>query len=621
MRHVLKSLLTLILLVSSIAFAATPLPPAFDPERHMLVSEVKPGMKGYGLSVFFGSKIDRFDVEVLSILRNFGPKSDVVLIRATGANLEHTGAIAGMSGSPIYLTDETGKSRLIGAFAYGWPMMKDPLAGVQPIEYMLTLPAEKQEFAAAGALPPAGKWSLLSTLAERRKALQTLGQDAVAPPLQLTRLAVPLSVSGMSASQSGQLSRLFVAAGLTPMQAGGGGDIDKQIKLEPGSVMAVPLLAGDIDMTAVGTCTEVLGGKAYGFGHPFTGTGPIELPMCAGEIQGVIANLVTSFKLGSASRAVGTLLSDESSGVAGRLGAAPPTAPIQWKVRYADGSLDRIYRFNAVIHPQFTPLLASAAAYGALSASRELPHYNTIDYRITIVFSDDRKVQLADRMVNVDPMSLFSAMGMPISVATENPFGRILVKSIEGEVEIKDGAATAELLHAGTSRQVYRPGETVKFFATLRPFRSLDVVRELEFVLPAEIPDGSYTLVVSELARFLADEQTASPFRFTAAKLDDIFSAINDLSSLRSDALHLRLMQNSPGVAVGRSSLPRLPGTHRQMLLASGRSDVVAYMPSTARHVPSDWVVSGAVELPIQVNRKGRSAGTKQPDQASLADK
>src|SRR5205814_1979313 len=67
-------------------------------------------------------------------------KYDVILIDCKGANLEHTGAIAGMSGSPIFLKDDAGRERMIGAFAYGWPMVKDPVAGVQPIEYMLELP-------------------------------------------------------------------------------------------------------------------------------------------------------------------------------------------------------------------------------------------------------------------------------------------------------------------------------------------------------------------------------------------------------------------------------------------------------------------------------------------------
>src|SRR5437868_74100 len=91
----------------------TPLPPGFDPQRHMLVSEVKEGMTGYGISVFSGTKLERFDVKVLSVLHNFNPKYDVVLIDCHGANLEHTGSIAGMSGSPVYLKDDQGRERMI----------------------------------------------------------------------------------------------------------------------------------------------------------------------------------------------------------------------------------------------------------------------------------------------------------------------------------------------------------------------------------------------------------------------------------------------------------------------------------------------------------------------------
>src|SRR5689334_13784003 len=90
-----------------VALAARParadVPPAkgrpaslFDPARHMRVSEVKPGMKGYGLTVFKGTKIEKFDVEVLSVLKNFNPKYDVVLIKCNNEYLEHTGSIAGM---------------------------------------------------------------------------------------------------------------------------------------------------------------------------------------------------------------------------------------------------------------------------------------------------------------------------------------------------------------------------------------------------------------------------------------------------------------------------------------------------------------------------------------------
>src|SRR5579862_5955541 len=97
----------LILNLSSLSIVRADAAPAaaslFDPARHMRVSEVRPGMTGYGLSVFRGTKIERFNVEVVSVLKNFNPKYDVVLIRCHGQDLEHTGPIAGMSGSPIYL--------------------------------------------------------------------------------------------------------------------------------------------------------------------------------------------------------------------------------------------------------------------------------------------------------------------------------------------------------------------------------------------------------------------------------------------------------------------------------------------------------------------------------------
>src|SRR5213075_2084279 len=142
MKH-LVVLCALLLLLRAPAFADDQTtPPGFDPQKHMRVSEIKPGMKGYGLSVFRGTKIERFDAEVISILRNFNPKLNVILVRLSGQNLEHTGGIAGMSGSPIYLKDEEGRERLAGAFAYGWPMGKDPVGGVQPIEYMLALPTK-----------------------------------------------------------------------------------------------------------------------------------------------------------------------------------------------------------------------------------------------------------------------------------------------------------------------------------------------------------------------------------------------------------------------------------------------------------------------------------------------
>ena len=104
----------------------------------MSVDEVRPGMKGFGKTVFQGTKIEQFDVELLGVLKNFAPKQDMILARLSGGPLARTGVIAGMSGSPVYVD-----GKLIGAVAFSFPFATEPIAGIQPIQQMLGLLDQK----------------------------------------------------------------------------------------------------------------------------------------------------------------------------------------------------------------------------------------------------------------------------------------------------------------------------------------------------------------------------------------------------------------------------------------------------------------------------------------------
>src|SRR5205823_6655361 len=93
----------------------------------------KAGMKGYGLTVFSGTTPTKFDVEIVSVLKNFRPAQDLILIKTPNhPRLDAAHVVAGMSGSPIYLND-----KMIGAYAYGWISGTEPVAGVTPIRNML----------------------------------------------------------------------------------------------------------------------------------------------------------------------------------------------------------------------------------------------------------------------------------------------------------------------------------------------------------------------------------------------------------------------------------------------------------------------------------------------------
>src|SRR3954453_23848014 len=107
-------------------------------QKMMSVDEIKPGMKGYGKTVFQGTKIEQFDVELLGVLKNYAPKQDMILARLSGGPLAKTGVIAGMSGSPVYID-----GKLLGAVAFSFPFATEPIAGIQPIQQMLGLLDQK----------------------------------------------------------------------------------------------------------------------------------------------------------------------------------------------------------------------------------------------------------------------------------------------------------------------------------------------------------------------------------------------------------------------------------------------------------------------------------------------
>ena len=96
------------------------------------LKQVRAGMKGVGKTVFAGTQISEFDVEILGVLENVGPKQSIILARLSGGPLEKTGVLQGMSGSPVYID-----GKLVGAVAMAFPFSKEPIGGIRPIEEML----------------------------------------------------------------------------------------------------------------------------------------------------------------------------------------------------------------------------------------------------------------------------------------------------------------------------------------------------------------------------------------------------------------------------------------------------------------------------------------------------
>src|SRR5215470_7359685 len=203
-----RSFFLLILLISAFSLTLSAQTPQF-----MSVDEVQPGMKGIGKTVFQGTKIEQFDVELLGVLKNFAPKQDMILARLSGGPLARTGVIAGMSGSPVYID-----GKLLGAVAFSFPYATEPIAGIQPIQQMLGLldqkttpqriaegPSERGGILPAES-PTAFIYSQLQKVAQGTPLAQVFLPESLAnsgtaaAASSLTRIQTPLFVSGATLS-------------------------------------------------------------------------------------------------------------------------------------------------------------------------------------------------------------------------------------------------------------------------------------------------------------------------------------------------------------------------------------------------------------------------------------
>jgi len=357
----------------------------------MPVDQVKPGMRGYGLTVFRGADPDSFRVEVVDVLHNVtAPKGDLIIVSCSGKPLDETGVIAGMSGSPVYID-----GRLIGALAYAWPFAKEPLAGVTPINEMLVAFDRGLQAGSPGGVGavPGGGWSGLESFYSRLEKYLTrdfgpVGKDGAWPaePLagftggfislaagggsggegsahRLAPIPTPLVVSGMNSTAYNRLGEMTSLANCIPLRSGKSSLSRREtIHLRPGSALAVQLISGDMDVSGVGTVTYVDGDKLLAFGHPMFLAGTVDFPMATAYIDAVIPSVFVSSKLGSAVQTVGAIRQDRSTAIAGLLGAESRPISLQVDVDLGGGDAAS-FNYRLARSSLLTPSLVTLAVF------------------------------------------------------------------------------------------------------------------------------------------------------------------------------------------------------------------------------------------------------------------
>lgn len=338
---------------SPINFSGQLAPPSIellsDSTEFISWEDLKPGQKGYGLTVFQGDKPERFEVEFAGVT-DLTSKVKLVLVRM-GHPLENSEVLAGMSGSPVYF-EQQGKWKLAGALAYSIGSFSSDkfLGGITPIQAMLN-------------------------------------QENFSGLIQTNSNVYPLQPKIKNLANSTVGTKNLRSA--------------KPIRPKPGEAITIFLAEGDFSDYVLGTITFVKGNKFYALGHPFLGAGKIILPAYKSAVATSFKSHGKGFKIEDREESyIGYISYDNSFGVEGEIQTFPENAmlPINIEVAIEENGNHKkaSFSFSAFKDKISTQEIIGMATEELLGRLWNIKNKATIISNYTIGFEDHDPIEFSD---------------------------------------------------------------------------------------------------------------------------------------------------------------------------------------------------------------------------------
>ncbi|HET8986548.1 MAG TPA: hypothetical protein VFN03_12390, partial [Trueperaceae bacterium] len=362
------------------------------------LSAVETGMTGYALTAGPGDVIERFPVEVVSVQFDAVPGLDLVLIRVSGPFIVASGGVAaGMSGSPVYLLGEAAPG-LLGAIGYVFPSADHHLALVTPIQAM------RDELTAGGSpatvdVPGYGR--------------------AVA-------VATPIVLTGASDRAASLIATLFRDGSVSPfpVQAGGAGQrTPSDFALVPGAAVAVQLMSGAVELSAVGTVTSVEGTRLLAFGHPFLGYGSVSYGLAPAHITAIVPSAIVPFKLANVGAgSLGAITLDAPAAVAGLIGTTPDTVPLT--ITLDTGQRQEVFELALAADERLYPTLTAIATLQLVDRLLRVTSAGHADLAWEIELGGGGRLNMLEQVDSSGDVALAAARlaGGPLAILATNAF-------------------------------------------------------------------------------------------------------------------------------------------------------------------------------------------------------
>jgi hypothetical protein len=624
---------------------------------------VRVGQRGVGYTVFKGPDAQPFEVEILGLMKGMlGPKRDVILARLSGPEIEFSGVIAGMSGSPVYLD-----GKLLGAVAYRFgSFTREPIAGITPMESMLDLTRDPQLDAPLAASPAAAVARVADApriplephparLADLRSRAPVdlrgwIARGGLTPALMgapttasaATPIATPIATSGLDATGARFLATLLgdgafvvggsagsavsaapasgagrsggrgasdgstAAAGPRPLAANvastAGGQVAPPIR--PAAPISAVLMRGDLNAAGTGTVSFVDGDLVLAFGHPFFGFGKVAFPMATAAILNTLASASGSYKQSALGAEVGAITADRISAIGGNLGVRAPMVPVTVTVTPAGSARAIVTEVEVTTHELWLPSMVASAIQSAASGRIAEEAGGTLEVEARVQVGD-RTIGFRDAYAAVAPTHLGALaaqdVGVLCSIILRNSLERADVRAVDVRLVTRPTIDLAVLEDAVLLTPVVRPGGAARVELALRSYRGVRRKERVELVVPRDL-DGEVELLVGGSAELDARDDEVQGDR-RAESLDELLGLLTERRDGRG--LYARLYPKRAGVRAGAEVLSALPPSQRLLFedASVGRTKALteALGPEARRATPE--VIVGAASFKLQVSR------------------
>lgn len=523
------------------------------------LSQIQPGMKGVVYTIFSGDTIEKVDLQVIGVMHNaLGPKQDVILVQLLGEKIAHTGVVAGMSGSPVYID-----GKLAGALSLKLGIFtKEAIGGVTPIENMYevekpagaapTAAAKLSGGAAAALKPTTTRIPLPEGIVQRRSA----GTGEYLIPIE-----TPLIATGLYPATIAQYSKQLSAWGMTAVAGGTAAPSPEDSQIKPGDMIGVELIRGDLSIAPGCTVTSVQDGRILACGHPIFGFGSVAMPIARGHVLLTLASALESTKIMTTGGTIGTLTQDHVTAIMGRLGPGPAMIPVD--VKFVTPDAEKKFHFEVIQNRQLTPTLVALAVFNGIAGNPEYGEGPTLQLDGEIELKGHTAVRLSD---------LFSPLDIPIPTGFQvassvqgafaaiysNPYEQPQVDRVNVTVTSLAERRSATIDGAWVEKSEVRPGETVGVKVLLRPYRGEPFIQEIPITIPEQSARGTLQLMVSDAAAI--DRNVQSLTMTSQGQLPGLEELIKLINRERhNDRLYATLLQASPTLLVEDKEMPNAP--------------------------------------------------------------